>query len=151
MMVRVPASAPTVPPETGASTYWPPASATAAARRRVADTAVVPMSMTKESGPMAPSTPSSPPTTASTAGVSPTMTTTVLAWAATAPGVAAAIMPLAASASTTGRERLWTTNRAPAFFKFRLIGRPIRPSPMKPMVSPSSDVTATSGCGRRVG
>mmetsp|Transcript_1892 Transcript_1892/g.5597 ORF Transcript_1892/g.5597 Transcript_1892/m.5597 type:complete len:261 (+) Transcript_1892:388-1170(+) len=127
MKASVAASAPTAPPDTGASTYaQPPASALAASARAVGGS-MVEQSTISVSGPQSGSAAS----------------TTALTWSpfwsmvkivppshccASAAGDAAAAAP----SGTLLRSKSCATTDAPAFTKFRAIGRPMFPRPTKP-------------------
>ena len=96
MMASVPAAAPAVPPETGASIHRPPvASAQRRARERVSAGDKVEWSMRQGGGVAARASPCSPNATSSTAWPSPRHSSTTstqsprpAAWPATAPAAA---------------------------------------------------------------
>ncbi len=106
MMLRVPLAAPSLPPDTGASSMATPASASRLAIRRVARGLIVDMSTTSDPG-LAPwITPSGPSSTASTSGVSLTQTNTTSVLAASPAGLAAVAAPASANGCIRSGVRL---------------------------------------------
>src|SRR5439155_12554998 len=99
----------------------------------VASGEIVDMSQTRLPGFAPTATPSSPKRTASTSGVSETIVTTMSASVAASAGVAARFAPADARDSSFARVRLCTVTSKPARSRFRAIGAPIVPSPMKPI------------------
>src|SRR5690606_5074818 len=137
----VPFSAPSLPPETGASSMATPRAASSPARRRVAAGATVLMSTSTLPGSRPWTAPSSPTTTASRSGVSDTIVKTTSRPTAHSRGVAARAAPAAASGSSRSRVRLWTVTSCPAASRRLAMGAPIVPRPTKPtrMLPPSGD------------
>src|SRR6266536_2786105 len=132
MMLRVPLAAPSLPPDTGASSMATPCSASRAAMRRVACGLIVDMSTTREPGLAPCTTPPSPSSTCSTSGVSLTQTSTTSLEAASSAGLPAVAAPASASGCIRSGVRLWTVRSKPASSRLRLMPRPMIPSPMKP-------------------
>jgi hypothetical protein len=131
MKVKLPLSAPPVPPETGASAIGLPRLAAAAATSRAVCGSMVLESMSGTPLDTPVSTPSSPRYTLLTWGEEGSMVTTSSAWAAASFADAADAAPNAARASTLRWTTSKTTREWPAFSKLRAIGPPIAPRPMK--------------------
>ncbi len=105
MIESVPASAPTCPPETGASSIATSFAASRSANPRVRIGSIVLMSITSEPAVAPSATPASPNSTSSTSGVSGTIVITTSDADATSAGERARAAPSDTSASTGGAER----------------------------------------------
>src|SRR6266850_3813189 len=145
MKVKLPLSAPPVPPDTGASAIGLPRSAVAAATSRAVCGSMVLESMSGRPPDTPASTPSSPRYTALTWGEEGSMVTTSSAWAAASFADAAATAPTAVRASTLPRTTSKTMSEWPAFSKLRAIGAPIAPRPMKPIFTPKPSLFEADG------
>ena len=130
MMLRVPRAAPSLPPETGASSQCAPLAATASARVRVARGEMVEWSMTSDPGASPARTPPGPSTTCSTSGVSETQTITRSQAAARSAGPAAEVAPAATRAATRSGERFHTVTAWPLARRLRAMPPPMVPRPM---------------------
>src|SRR5262245_12190993 len=135
MIESVPASAPTCPPETGASSIEKPLSPSRSANDRVAIGSIVLMSITSEPEAAPSATPSAPSSTSSTSGVSGSIVTITSEARATSAGLEAHEAPSATSASTGGAERECTVSGNPADNRWRAIGAPMTPRPTNPTLS----------------
>src|SRR5689334_2289256 len=129
-MVSVPFSAPSDPPETGASTIPIPRSASRAAMSAVADGDTVEQSTTRPPLARPSATPPGPSSTCSRSGVSETQVKTASAACAASAGDAARSAPSAASGSSRSRVRLCTVTSCPASIRCRAMGPPIVPRPI---------------------
>src|SRR5262245_2715333 len=132
MIESVPASAPTWPPETGASSIETPFSPSRSANDRVAIGSIVLMSITSEPGAAPSAAPSAPSSTRSTSGVSGSIVTITSEARATSAGLEAHEAPSATSASTGGAGRECTGSGNPADSRWRAIGAPMTPRPTNP-------------------
>jgi len=146
MMDSVPAMAPLSPPLTGASSISMPASPNRPAMRRVTAGEMVDMSITTSPGRPASTMPPGPRATCSTSGESDTMVMTTSERSATSRGQEASTALSLTSSSMPGRLRFHTVSEYPAFSRLRAIGRPIMPSPMKPMRSAMSSSCRCQAC-----
>ena len=135
MIESAPCCAPTSPPLTGASSIVAPFSSTFWASSRVTTGEMVLMSISNAPSLSPSSTPSSPATTRSTSGESGSMVMTTSDRSATSLGLSATVAPSPASSSAFSLVRLYRTSSWPASIRFRAIGLPMMPSPMKPTVS----------------
>src|SRR5215470_15584151 len=79
------------------------------------------------------SLPAWPQRTSSNAGGSLTIVKRISEAAATSRGVLARVAPAATNSEAREAVRFHTVTEWPAFSRFRLIGRPIRPSPINPI------------------
>ena len=104
-IVSVPFWAPSLPPDTGASTRATPRAASREAKSRVADGEIVEQSMTSWPSRAPSATPSGPNRTASTSGVSETQTTTASAARATSAGLSARATPRSSSSGARSGDR----------------------------------------------
>ena len=134
MMVRVALAAGSTPPLMGASKKVASRSAASFAICWEVKGPTVLWSTSSCPGCVVASRPFSPWNTCSTAGTSGRQVSTMSQRPATSEGLEAATAPAAAMASTLPRLRLCTTSGKPARSRFRAMGEPIRPSPMKPTV-----------------
>ena len=121
MMASVPCSAPTVPPETGASRWCRPMACSRQACSRACDGMMEDMSISKAPGAIAAAAPCSNSTSATTApSVSSVITKSAPATASA--GLSATRAPSAASRSALLRSRFQTLTRWPAWHRRRAIG-----------------------------
>ncbi|CAM5204780.1 hypothetical protein CDEN61S_02802 [Castellaniella denitrificans] len=134
MKVSVPATAPPVPPDTGASIMRMPRCAAAAETLRADSGAMVLHSSTSVPRVMAVSRPSSPRYRPSTWRLAGSMVTIRSAPATASAAEAAAVAPDWTRAWTACGTRSKTRSVWPAFSRFCAIGPPMWPSPMNPMV-----------------
>ena len=145
MRVSVPFCAPAVPPESGASRYRAPASATRACWTRSTSGSMVEQSTTVMPGPRTGSISS---TTSTTSGELGTQRTTTTEASATPRGDPPSVAPNATAASIGPRLRDATATSWPAVTRCLAIGRPMAPSPTNPMrmrVLPTDGVTTNCG------
>src|SRR5439155_364087 len=134
-IVSVPFCAPSLPPDTGASTRATPCSASRAAKSRVADGAIVEQSMTSWPSRAPSAAPLGPNRTASTSGVSDTQTTTASVAVATAAGLSARVTPRSSSSGPRPGLRFQAVTVKPARARLPAIAAPIVPSPRNPIRS----------------
>ena len=134
-IVRVAFWAPSLPPETGASTKTSPRPSSRSANFQLPDGAMVEQSMISVPSWAPAATPSGPKRTASTSGVSDTQTTTMSLAAATSAAVAANVAPRSASSGARPTVRFQTVSGKPARTMLAAIAEPIVPRPMKPIRS----------------
>ena len=131
MMVSLPVSEPTTPPETGASIQpIPVSSRRRAAMSRAASGRIEDMSTSSLPGAAPAASPFSPNTTASTASVSDRQVKTISASRATWAAVSTALAPAALAASSLTGLRPQTLSGKPALARRSAIGAPIRPRPI---------------------
>src|SRR5258708_39651957 len=137
MNTRFPSPAPQSPPVTGASRKRTLRSLQAAEIRRAITGEIVLEStytLPERRPPSAPSSfPSCPQRISSSAGGSLTIVNRMSEAAAASRGVFASFAPAATSSEARDAVRFHTVTEWPALSRFRLIGRPIRPSPIKPI------------------
>ncbi len=129
--VRVPAAAPAVPPETGASSRAMPRAAAARWTLRAASGAMVEHSSTRLPGAITLSRPASPRYNPSTWRLAGSMLITTSAALTASAALLAARAPCAASSSTALATRSNTLRLWPALSRLRAMGRPIWPRPIK--------------------
>src|SRR5690606_18911129 len=149
MIVRLPASAPLTPPETGASTRVAPRAATSSARERVRSGSEEPMSTSTVPGASASTSPV-PRTTASTTFESGSIRITAPTPSATS---AAFSTNVTTSASPGLGAVSWPRTDTPAAASLRAMGPPIRPRPMNPTApgSPALEASGIVGLGGELG
>eukprot|EP01022_Parablepharisma_sp_SALTPOND_P009847 TRINITY_DN14066_c0_g1_i1.p1 TRINITY_DN14066_c0_g1~~TRINITY_DN14066_c0_g1_i1.p1 ORF type:complete len:1308 (-),score=476.92 TRINITY_DN14066_c0_g1_i1:655-4578(-) len=135
MKVRVPAVAPLVPPETGASSISKPPALAAAATLRAASGAMVEQSISRVPGLAEASTPASPRQSDSTCRLAGSMVMTTSALATAAMESASVLPPTSTSLSTLALTRSWPLTANPALTRFCAIGKPMLPRPMKTMLA----------------
>ena len=111
-IVSVAFLAPSLPPETGASTIDRPRSLSRAAKSQLPDGAIVEQSTMRVPARAPPTTPSGPNRTASTSGVSETQITTISASATAAAGVSAISTPRSASSGARPGVRFQPVTRS---------------------------------------
>jgi hypothetical protein len=133
MIDSAPSIAPFSPPDTGASSIATPLAAIASPT--FLDTIGEMVDISAKIRPLrAPSMiPFGPSATCSTSGELGSIVMSTSHWAATSFGDVAAFAPALTISSTGPRLRLWTTSGWPAFRRLRAMGRPMIPSPMKPI------------------
>ncbi len=132
MIASVAASAPAVPPDTGASRCSIPRASSRAAMSRVATGEMVAMSTTIVPG-CAPSTmPFAPSATASLSALAMTMVKTTSASAATSAGEPQARAPASTCGCIASGRRAHTASGCPARRRCSAIGRPMAPRPIQP-------------------
>src|SRR5579864_616616 len=124
---------------TGASIHSQPRAAVAAASRSVTSGSMVLMSMTAPWRRRCARTPSGPATTCSTIAEVGSIVITTSLPAATAATVGAARAPRSASARTGAGFTSCTRREKPLRHRLAAIGRPMLPSPTKPIVSAELD------------
>ena len=137
MNVSVPAIAPPVPPETGASIKSIPAASAALATFWLVAAAMVELSITRVSLAIAasrPGAPSLPRNSASTCWLAGNMLTTTFAPCTASCALNAAVAPSATSLLTASLDRSNTRTSCPAFFRLMAMGPPILPKPMNAIV-----------------
>ena len=128
-IVSVAFRAPSLPPETGASTIRSSRSARRAAKSQLPDGAIVEQSTTSVPG-LAPATsPSGANRTASTSGVSDTQTTAMPASATASAGVSAITTPRSSSSGARPGVRFQPVTVKPARARLAAIAAPIVPRP----------------------
>ena len=130
-IVSVAFLAPSLPPETGASTMDRPCSLRRAAKSQLPEGAIVEQSTISVPARAPPATPSWPNRTASTSGVSDTQMTTISAVAAAAAGFGAVSTPRSSSAGARPGVRFHAITWKPPRARLAAIAAPIVPSPRK--------------------
>jgi hypothetical protein len=133
MMVRVPSRAPVSPPLTGASSILTPFAANEAETLLVTLGEMVLMSISTSPSCAPSATPPLPRTTSFTASESVSIVMTTSTRSAVAFGEGEDDAPAETSSSTPGLLLLQTVRSNPDFSRFRAMGLPIIPSPMKPI------------------
>src|SRR3990172_5780946 len=146
MIVRVPCSAPSEPPETGASTKPTPPAASRAAKPSLAPGLMVEQSTIRLPARTPAARPPGPKSTASTSGVSERQTTTTSTAAARSAGVAASLAPSSTTAAARPGVRFQTVSGKPARARLAAMAAPIVPMPAKPTRSMRS--SCPSPCPR---
>src|SRR3990172_1681548 len=146
MIVRVPCSAPSEPPETGASTKPTPPAASRAAKPSLAPGLMVEQSTIRLPARTPAARPPGPKSTASTSGVSERQTTTTSTAAASSAGVAASLAPSSTTAAARPGVRFQTVSGKPARARLAAMAAPIVPMPAKPTRSMRS--SCPSPCPR---
>ncbi len=140
-IVNVAFWAPSLPPDTGASTRAMSRFASSLAKPRVAPGEIVEQSMTSVPGLAPAATPSGPSRTAATSGVSDTQMTSVSTERATSAGVAARSTPRLSSSGARSGVRFHAVTANPARARFAAIAAPIVPRPMNPTRSTIASVS----------
>ncbi|MNF95724.1 hypothetical protein D3C84_784910 [compost metagenome] len=134
MIARVPASAPGVPPDTGASIQrMPVRDSSSAAISRVAAGSRLEKSTSNWPGRAPSMMPPSPNTTLRTTRVSARQSMTISASAQSSAGVFTQRAPCSTRETHFSGDRFHTVSGKPAASRRRVIGRPIRPIPAKAM------------------
>lgn len=133
MKVSVPAAAPPVPPDTGASTNAPPCSRTSAPNACALAGSIVLESITVAPAPRPASTPFSPDSTERTCGAAGSIVITNVAPDAASRGEAATCAPASCSARNASALRSNACTSWPAFSRFSAIGAPMWPRPINPI------------------
>lgn len=131
MKVSVPAAAPPVPPETGASTKTLPCAATRAAKALALSGSIVLESTIGTPFGMPARMPSSAVSTLRTCAAAGSMVIAQSTPVTAALGEGAALAPASASDCTAWASRSNTLSAWPAFNRLRAIGAPMLPSPIK--------------------
>ncbi len=142
MKVNVPAWAPPVPPDTGASAITTPCFAAAAATSRAVCGSMVLQSTAGTPLPMPASTPSSPSHTLRTWAAAGSMVTTNSAPSAAARGEALMVPPSSASSLSTVWFRSNRFSAWPALIRLRAIGAPMLPRPINAIFMVVSSISA---------
>ena len=125
-------------PETGASTYRPPAARTAASSPREYAGAVVPMCTSVRPATVRANAAVSRPSVASIAAPFASMASTTGACSNTSAADAATCAPAARNGAALAAVRVQITSGVPAFSRLAAIGSPISPSPRNPTFTPGS-------------
>ncbi len=130
MNVSVPAAAPAVPPETGASIKSTPLAWAAAPTFCALAAAMVLLSIINAPAGSMPSKPLSPRYSASTWALAGSMLTTTSAPWAASKALAATVTPSARTASQAAADKSKAATSWPAFFRLTAIGPPMLPIPI---------------------
>ncbi len=149
-IVRVALRAPSLPPETGASTIRRPRSARRAAKSQLPDGAMVEQSTMSVPAAAPSTTPPAPNRTASTSGVSETQMTAMSTPATASDGLSANVTPRSASSGARPGVRFQPTTSNPPRARLAAIAAPIVPRPRKATRPRTGDGSAVmAGAPRR--